>query len=56
MSKYRVNFYDDFGEWIDTEEYVVNSKEEAQELAEDHAENLNYEGWDIEYWNLKKVA
>ena len=53
--EYRVAYYDDANDWIDTVTFVVNSRKELEEKSREYAEVLSKKGWDIAGWNYHSV-
>lgn len=52
--KYAAVYYDAGNCYIDTKEFIVNSKEELEEKSREYAKALDEEGYEIAGWNYHR--
>jgi len=53
--RYLVEFYTENGTFIDAAEFDVKDIVELEEEAEYFAEDLDADGWEVDYWTVKKL-
>lgn len=53
--KCRAIYYDAGNCYVDTKEFIVNSKKELEEKSREYAEVLVNEGYEIAGWNYNRI-